>query len=136
MNVITDFWKWWTSSDWGKPNSLTRLGIPRLATNLLSYLVGPYVAYLLTLKYVPGADYRTYRLFTHNIFILLAYGVFYCFFLTHEFLSFKYKAKGTELNKIVRKNWTDPFVRISWMCFLMSFVLFLIGCLQVLSHWP
>jgi hypothetical protein len=38
MTTPADSWKW-LRGDWGKPNLLTRAGIPRIATNLLTYLL-------------------------------------------------------------------------------------------------
>ena len=102
-------------------------------SNLLAYLIVPYAAYELTVRYVHGADYRNYRLFIHNGFLLSAYAVFYAFYLTHEFLSFKYNASGRQLGKVLWSNRSDSLVWVSWISFATSFTLFLIACLQT---WP
>jgi hypothetical protein len=134
MSAGIEFWNWWTSRDWGKPNSLTRIGVPRLVTNLVAYLLAPYLAYELTVRWVPAADYRTYRVFAHNAFFVAAYIVLYVSYLAHEFLSFKYNARGRTLDRLLLKKWNDPFVRILWMSLTTLFALFLIGCLQVWSR--
>ncbi len=113
---------------------MTKLGIPRIVISLLEYTLGPYAFLALTVRYVPGADKRVYRLFVHDPFVLAGWGCFYFFYLTHEFLAFKYNAKGKGLDTIVWKNWNDPFVKISWACLLVSLIVFLIGCFHFRSR--
>lgn len=51
----------------------------------------------------------------------------YLAMLTRGFLSSKYKAKGLALDKIIRKNWSDPFVKVYWVGGACMLLLFLIG---------
>ena len=103
-------------------------------TNLVAYLLAPYLAYRLTVRWVPGTDYRTYGVVAHNAFFVAAYVVLYVSYLAHEFLSFKYNARGRTLDRLLLKKWSDPFVRILWMSLTTLLALFLIGCLQVWSR--
>jgi hypothetical protein len=132
MSAFSDFGKWlW--SDWGKPNFLTRVGIPRIATNLLAWLVWFYLCFLLTIRYVPAADRvavrQKFRLALHNPFFLMAYASLYLCFLVREFLSSKYNVRGRALDKSIRENWSDPFVKVYWVGGACMLLLFLIGAL-------
>lgn len=130
MGAFIDFWKWlW--SDWGRPNFLTRLGIPRIAIILFAWLLWFYVWYFLTIRYFleldRAADKQRFRLLLHNPFILMAYASLFLCFVVREFLSSKYKAKGLALDKIIRANWRDPFVEAYWVGGACMLLLFLIG---------
>lgn len=126
MSAFTDFQKWlW--SDWGRPNFLTRSGVPRIAINLLAYLLWFYVWFFLTIRYVPGADRQKFRLLLHNPFFLMAYGALYLAMLMREFLSSRYQAKGSAVDKIIRENWNDVFVKVYWFSGACMLLLFLVG---------
>jgi hypothetical protein len=128
MSAFTDF-RQWLWSDWGTPNFLTRMGIPRVVTNFLSFLLGFTALYYLTLRYSAAGDREKIRLFVHNPFTLAAYAALYIAILTREFLSFKYKVKGRALEKFMRENWREPFVRASMFALASTFLLFLMGFL-------
>lgn len=129
MTNFADFSKWlW--SDWGKPNFLTRAGIPRILTNFVSYLLAAYISFYLTFKYAPEADKPSIRLFIHNPFVLLAYAVLYVGVITDSYLAFSYDWKGLRLDerfRLIKRNWQDPFVKIFWISLLSSMLLLLIG---------
>ncbi len=60
MTNLADLWKWlW--SDWGKPNFLTRAGIPRLVTTFLSFLLFMYLSYYLTMRYSFEPNKESFR---------------------------------------------------------------------------
>ncbi len=129
MSTLAEFWNW-LRSDWGKPNFLTRAGVPRIATNLLTYLLVPYAWYLLTLRYAPASDKQALRLFVHNPLVLLAYAVFYVTLITDWFLHFRYGLKGLRPDKrfgVLTRNWTDPLVKVYWLSLASSLVLLLFG---------
>lgn len=130
MSALADFRKWlW--SDWGRPNFLTRLGIPRIVTNLLAFLLWFYVWFFLTIRYVSGTelDRQRFRLFLHNPFLLIAFAALYICLLVRGFLSSKYKVRGRALDKSIRENWSDPFVKAYWVSGACMLLLFLIGSL-------
>jgi hypothetical protein len=91
------------------------------------------VALALTARYVSGADKRSFYLLVHDPIILASYGCFYFFWLTQEFLEFKFNARGRDLGVIVWKNWNDPFVKIFWASLIVSLITFLIGCFHYRS---
>ena len=132
MSASADFRKW-LSSDWGRPNFLTRLGIPRISTNLLAWLLWFYVCFLLTMRFVPvtdrAVDKQIFYLLLRNPFILMSYASLYLCFLVREFLSSKYKVTGRALDKSMRENWSDPFVKVYVVGVACMLLLFLIGSL-------
>ncbi len=136
MTTFTEFRKWlW--SDWGKPNFLTRLGVPRIVTYPLAYLLGPYVMYMVTLRYSSSVDRQRIRLLLHNPFVLSAYAVFFLAALTNQFVESKYNLKKLPMDerfKESRRIWKDPFVRIFWASFICTFLLFLISSLQFIHQ--
>ena len=126
MSAFADFRKWlW--SDWGTPNFLTRMGIPRIVTNFLSFLLGFIALYYLTLRYAAAGDTEKIHRFVHNPFILAAYASLYLAILSREFVSSKYKVKGKALDRFMRQNWSEPFVRVSMFALASMLVLFLVG---------
>jgi hypothetical protein len=129
MSKFADFKKWlW--SDWGKPNFLTRAGIPRIVTNFVSFLLVPYISFVLTLKYSSEADKQSIRLFVRDPFVLLSYAVLYVGAITYLFLEFNYDLKSlrsAERFRFVRQRWQDPFVRIYLISVLSSMFLLLLG---------
>lgn len=128
MIAFTDFRRWlWT--DWGRPNFLTRMGIPRIVTSVLAFVLFFIALVYLQLRYVSPGDRVKVRLFLHNPFFLAAYAALYVGLLAREFLSFKYKVKGRALDKAMRENWSEPFVKISMFALVSMFLLLLIGSL-------
>jgi hypothetical protein len=133
MSVFTDFRRWlW--SDWGRPNYLTRIGIPRIVTHLLAFILFFIALYYLQLRFSSAANREKFRLFAHNPFILMAYAACYVGILTRDFLSFKYKVKGRTLDKFMRENWSEPFVKVSIIAGASMLLLFLIGALELRSQ--
>ena len=129
MTSFADFRKWlW--SDWGKPNFLTRAGMPRILTNVLSYLLALYISFFLMLRLASEADRQSIRLFVRDPFVLVSWAVLYIGAVTDSYLKFSYNQKGLLLNerfRLVKKNWQDPFVRIFWISLISSMLLLLIG---------
>ena len=129
MSKFADFKKWlW--SDWGKPNFLTRAGIPRIVTNFVSFLLVPYISFVLTLKYSSEADKQSIRLFVRDPFVLLSYAVLNVGAITYLFLEFNYDLKSlrsAERFRFVRQRWQDPFVRIYLISVLSSMFRLLLG---------
>jgi hypothetical protein len=129
MERLADFKKWlW--SDWGRPNFLTRAGIPRIVTNFVSFLLAPYISFALTLRYAPETDKQSIRLLVHEPLFLLSYAVLYVTMITDSFLKFTYNVKSFPLDerfRFIRQKWQDPFVKIFWVSLLSSMFLFLVG---------
>ena len=128
MSAFTDF-RQWLWSDWGRPNFLTRMGIPRIVANVLTFVLYFIALYYLQLRFVSPGDKEKVRVFQHNPFILAAFAVGYVGYVIREFLFFKYKVKGRALDKVIRKNWSDPFVKLNIFALASMFLLFLIGSL-------
>jgi len=132
MTRLADFKKWlW--GDWGKPNFLTRAGIPRIATNFVSFLLAPCICFALTLRFAPETDKQSIRLFVHEPLFLLSYSVLYISAVTDSFLEFSYNLKSLRLDerfRFVRQKWRDPFVIIFWVSLFSSMFLFLLGALH------
>jgi|SRR5215469_1396920 len=128
---MADFWHWlW--SDWGKPNLLTRVGIPRFLTNLFTYLLGPYVCYVLTLRYSSAAYKPAIRVFVHSPLILLAYATFYVAVVSDWFLDSRYTLTRLGLKErfeLLRHHWSDHVVRVYCLSLASSLVLLLLGVL-------
>jgi hypothetical protein len=136
MNALADFWNW-LKSDWGKPNLLTRAGVPRIATNLLTYLLTPYVCYLLVRRYaVSPHDREALRLFVHNRFFLAWYALSYFTLVTDWFLHSRYSWKSSpqESLRFFRNNWKDGFVKAFFLCLAISMLLFLLGALYFIHQ--
>jgi hypothetical protein len=126
MSAFADFRRWlW--SDWGRPNFLTRIGIPRIVTNFLSFLLFFILFGYLQLRYSAAGDGERFRLFVRNPFILASYAALYIAILTREFLSFKFKVTGRALDKFMRENWSELFVKVSVFATGSMLLLFLIG---------
>ena len=133
MSPLTDF-RQWLWSDWGRPTFLTRMGIPRIVTNFLSFLFVLVAWVYLTLRYAPATERGESQLFVHNPFFLAAYAALYTSILTREFLSFKYKVKGRTLDKVIWENRSEPFVRVAIVALASSLLLILIGSLVYRSQ--
>ncbi len=103
------------------------MGIPRIVTNLLAFLLGFIALYYLQLRYSSAGDGVKFRLFAHNPFIVTAYAALYVAILTREFLSFRFKVKGGSLDKFMRANWSEPLVKVSIAATASMLLLFLIG---------
>jgi hypothetical protein len=138
MTPFIDFWKWlW--SDWERPNFLTRMGVPRIVTNLFSYLLGPFIGYLVMKRYAPIADQKALREFVHNPWILSSYAVFYAVAALGKYLRFKYPLSSRDASRriqVFREHSKDIFIRTYWATLIISLMLFLIGAFQLWSHWP
>jgi hypothetical protein len=128
MSAFTDFQRW-VLSDWGRPNFLTSIGVPRIVTNFLGFLLGFVVLVDLQLRFVAPGDKEKVQVFLHNPFILTAYAALYVAILTREFLSSKYQVKGRTLDKFMRENWNEPFVKVSTIALASMFLLFVVGAL-------
>lgn len=129
MTRSDDFWKW-LRGDWGKPNLLTRAGIPRIATNLSTYLLFPVVCYLLAERYMgTQRDKEALRQCVHNPFFLAAYAIFYISLVTDWFLRDRYgpDRRAGQRFQFFRNNWKDTFVKIHSFSLAISMILFLIG---------
>jgi len=123
----------WLWSDWGRPSILTRLGIPRIITYLLAYLLAPYLSFWLTARYVPGANWDIFHRVVHDPFFLSAYGVFFITLLIRQFLESKYDLTAYRLrerSKILKKNWRDPWVMTAWVTLACTLLLLLLGSLE------
>lgn len=129
MSKLADVWSWlW--SDWGKPNFMTRAGVPRFVTNLLTYLLAPYICYVLTLKFTPASYQAAIRLFVHNPFILLAYAVFYVSLTSDGFLHSRYNLKDLGSDDrvgLLRRHWADFMVKVYCLSLACSLLLLLLG---------
>jgi hypothetical protein len=110
------------------------MGIPRIVTNALSALLWLIAWFYLTLKCVPAGEKEKFRILALNPFILTAFGAVYIAFLTREFLSFKYKVKGRPLDKTMRENWSEPFVKVSLIAGASALLLSLVGFLVYRSQ--
>jgi hypothetical protein len=132
VTAMAEFWKWlW--SDWGKPNVLTRAGIPRIVTNLFTYLLAPCVSFYVTMKFVSDADRERVHLLFHDGFFVLACAVFYVAFVMNSFLENRYhltRVRADERFRIMRVNWKDPAILVFWVCFAVAFGLFLLGAVH------
>jgi len=135
MSALVHFGKWlW--SDWGKPNRLTRLGIPRIITNLLAYLLVPYLLLLSLNAYSSGLGNRLLPMLSHNPFLLSSYTVFYVCVVTGQYLESIYRLSGRQVDdkfSVMRQSWKDPFVKIFWLSGGISLGALFIGGLQI-SH--
>jgi hypothetical protein len=76
-----------------------------------------------------AADKQKFYLLLRNPFILMSYASLYLCFLVREFLSSKYKVTGRALDKSMRENWSDPFVKVYVVGVAFMLLLFLIGSL-------
>ncbi len=129
MTRLADF-KTWLWSDWGKPNFLTRAGVPRIVTNFVAFLLAPLISFALTLRFAPETDKQNIRIFVHEPLFLLAYTALYVNILADSFLEFRYNLKNLRPNerfRFIKQKWQDPFVKIFWMSLLSSMFLLLLG---------
>ena len=130
MSSSISFWNWlW--GDWGKPTALTSLGVPKFVTNLLGYLLASYVGYVFVERYYPESK-QTLSIFIHNPFIVAAYVIFYL-----SSIIYKYAENGSDSR--VRRNDAshrrrDSVVNLSWVGFVCTLVLFVVGALQSRSR--
>jgi len=119
-------------SDWGKPNFLTRAGIPRIVTNLTSYLLAVYISFSVTMRSVSDADREKYRFVIHNAYFISAFVIAYVSLLTSAYIR-SHKSNGiasdqrfpvgTEFAK------RSIFV-IFWLSLAATLCLFLIGAVE------
>jgi len=136
MSRFLDFLTWlW--SDWGRPNPLTRLGVPRIVTNLLTYLIWPFVIYLVMDRYIPFHERQELHNLVHNRWILTGYGSFYAVVVLDSYLCFTYSLDGTDAFKrfrVFRKNSRDVFVRTYWAALILSLLISLVGAFELWSR--
>src|SRR5260221_4791296 len=109
MTRFADF-KTWLWSDWGKPNFLTRAGVPRIVTNFVAFLLAPLISFALTLRFAPETDKQNIRIFVHEPLFLLAYALLTVIFLAIRSLKSRPNLKtfrqteGFSLSNKSRKN--------------------------------
>lgn len=131
VNSYSEFWRWlW--SDWGKPNFLTKAGVPRIAINLAAYVAYTFVIYFLAWKIASPPDRIHLSLATHSPLLLASWVVFYVSLTVDSFLSDRYGLKGLRLSQCSRAIWQsseDVFVKISFISLGISLILFLAGAL-------
>lgn len=129
MNSRVSFLSWlW--SDWGKSTFFTKLGVPRIVTYLLAYLVAPYLFFWLTARYVSGANWEMFRRIMRDPLFLSAYAIFFVALVIQEFLQFKYDLTTyprRERSRMLRKNWRDPWVIALWVSLGCTFLLLLLA---------
>jgi hypothetical protein len=130
-SLLSEFWKWlW--SDWGKPNFLTRAGVPRVATNLLMYIAGTYIIYYLTLRFASPPEGHKYSQFIRSPLIIFSWAVFYVSLTLEWFVSWRYHLKGlrfADRNRVLSQNSKDVAILASWMSLGISILLFLAGAI-------
>lgn len=129
MSSFIDFLRWlW--SDWGRPNLLTRMGLPRIVTNLFTYILGPFIGYLVMEKFASTGEQKALQSFVHNPWILSAYVTFYAVVVLDCYLRSKYSATSRSASvrfQALRENSKDTVVRIYWTALILSLLLFVIG---------
>jgi hypothetical protein len=135
MSAPVHFGKWlW--SDWGKPDWLTRLGIPYFIINLLVYLLVPYLLLMSLNAYSSGLGNRVLPIILHNPFFLSSYAVFYLCSVTGQYLKSMYGLADRRADNkfhVMRQSWKDPFVKLFWLSLVISLAAGIIGGLQI-SH--
>jgi hypothetical protein len=133
-----DFSRWlWT--DWGRPNFLTRMGVPRIVTNVFTYLLGPFIGYLVMERYTSTAEQKGLHDFVHNPWILSGYAVFYAVVVLDPYLRSKHSVSSESAStrfRVSRENSKDIFVRTYWAALILSLLLFMIGCIELWSRHP
>jgi hypothetical protein len=124
----------WLWSDWGRPNFFTKLGLPRILTNLFFYIAYPFLIYYVMSRFLTGRDSIALSDFLHNPFILSAYGAFFAVDVIKEFLDTKYSLRSltpSEEFRSIRTNLNDPFVRIFLVAVSAFLVCLVIGGFQL-----
>lgn len=133
MSELVHFWRWlW--GDWGKPDYLTRLGIPRIITRFFVYLLVPYLSYLSMRAYSSDLGNRVVYVISHRPLLLFSYAVFYVSVVTGQYLEYTYGVashRTSDKFTVIRQSWKDPIVKIFWLSLLISLGALLIGGLQI-----
>jgi hypothetical protein len=130
MDELRNFNQWlWT--DWGKPNFLTRLGIPRIFIRIVAWVLWWYVCWALTIRFVPGADKQAIEHSRYNPFFLSALVFLFFGGVCDGFIAQKYGLNGKGLDKWKRGHRANPVVTLSWVSLALMFIMALIGCLQI-----
>src|SRR5258708_122450 len=126
MSPTTSFWGllW---GDWGKHTALTSLGVPKVFTNLIGYLLISYISYLLVERYYPESK-ETLNAFVHNPFIVAAYILFYISSIIYKYAENRDDPAAQKAGRSKRRLHTAA--RLSWVGFIWTLVLFLICALQ------
>lgn len=136
MNTFRDFGKWLLDRNCGKPDFLTRAGVPRIVRIPVIFFLVLYLSYVLMRRFASPTDKQRLSLAAHNPFLLLAYVAIYVAVVMSEYLEFCYQLKGLRLNerdRIIRQNWKDVFVKIYFLSGASALIFFLIGAL-IFSH--
>jgi cbb3-type cytochrome oxidase subunit 3 len=121
----------WLPGNWGNPNFLTRARVPRIVTNLATYILSPVVIFWITLRYLPPQDLKAARLFLHSPFVLASYGTFYLSLLSEHYIAFPFdlgKKTREQAREAIKTSRNNLFVRLRWISAVASMVLLLIGC--------
>ena len=124
----------WLWGNWGRANIITRLGIPRIVTSLLGYLLVPYAWYFFTIEYATDVDKERFRQAAHNPFFVMAYACLYLTVLVRGFLSSESRLRGQALDKSIRQSWSDPLVKIYLVGGACVMLFLLIGTLLYRSQ--
>ncbi len=134
MTNFADFWNWlW--SDWGKPNFLTRLRVPRVVITLVTYTVILYIVERLLLRYTSEPNRQSIHLFIHDPFFRLFLVDSFICIIAYEYVDFRYgwkRLQKTEGSQLFRNHWRDPILWFYWITAIISLLLFLIGGLRSL----
>jgi hypothetical protein len=129
MNAKMDF-KTWLWGDWGRPNFLTRLGIPAIVTNLLEYLCVPIILYFFLRAYGSGSQIRAV---SHNHWYWLAYGAFFITVVTGRYKQTCYKATDSVVGdqfRLLKQQWTDPAIKVFWFSVAIAACGIVVGSLH------
>lgn len=133
MNSKSDFWAWlW--GDWGKPNPLTRAGIPRIMTNLATYILLPYLCFILMEKSVAISEKRTIRTLVHHWPFLAAYCTLYVSLISSWFLQFRYSLNNShprERFQFLMREWRDTYVKVNMLSLAITLLLILYGAFHL-----
>ncbi len=136
MSPLANF-KTWLLSDWGDPNFLTRLGVPRVVVSVVEYLLIPGLIYLSVRAFGNGDALRALALAAQNYFFWIGYASLYVCILTDVYLDGIYDLKdipAAEKFRVARQNWGNPVMKAYWISLIVSLCGFFVGGLQFMGR--
>src|SRR5215475_10922804 len=110
-----------------------RLPIPRIAFYLFSYLCFLVIGYSSLKHFVPGPQKERLESSSHNVWVLLAVGLFFCALVTNDYLDERFPSAKSGFSAHFnpgKREFKNPLVKLNLVLGILCLVSFVVGLLQ------
>ena len=127
MNDFQLFLEWL----WARPLNY-RLPIPRIFWHLFSYLCFLVIGYSSLKFFTPQPERERLESSYHNVWLLVAIGLFFCAVVTNGYLNKRFPSAKSEFAQFNpgKRDFKNPLVKLNLVVGILCLVCFMIGLLQ------